>query len=159
MERNARKGAVKSLLQLSDQAFSAYYNRWLELCWDKFGRDEFGKLGQEYINSDGNPEALRQSARDGIYSIVEDNADLVVLLDSLEETLTELIRIAGWDLDPRLLQTCLDARISIGALRSTKRDDEQVAKNGVTEHIMDIGIHTTTARNLLMELAGISDDD
>jgi hypothetical protein len=67
--------------------------------------------------------------------------------------------MAGWDLDARLLQSCLDARISIGRLKSTKLDDSPEAKDKVTEHILDVDLHTGTARALLMNLAGVPRED
>ena len=116
LERNSRKDAVRSLLILSDQAIATYHNTWLDLCWAKFGRDRFSEITVEYIKSNGAPEGLQRVVRD-LYTLVKDNAVLISKLESLENALTELSRMAGWDLDARLLKACLDARISISRLR------------------------------------------
>jgi hypothetical protein len=159
LEKSARKGAVKSLLVLSNRAMVSFHNKWLDLCWAKFGRDEFGKIGQEYIESDGKPEALKQSVRKDIYDLVKNSNDLRSSIENLEESLTELSRMAGWDLDARLLEACLDARISISRFKSIEFDGSEADIDKVTEHIFDIDIHIQNARSLLMDLAGISDED
>jgi hypothetical protein len=67
--------------------------------------------------------------------------------------------MAGWDLDARLLEACLDARISINRFKSIRFDGSEAEMDKATEHIFDIDIHNQTARSLLMELAGIPDED
>jgi hypothetical protein len=156
LERHARRGAVKSLLVLSDQALAQFHNAFLNLGWAKFGRDEWGKIQEEYIHSRGKPTALRQDVREFLYEMAKSNEDLKARLEKLLDTLTELARMVGWDLDARLLQACLDSRISIGRLKDIKYDGSDDSKNSATEHLLDIDIHSGLARYLLMTIAGVS---
>lgn len=75
LERSARRGAVKSLLVLSNQAIAEFHNAFLDICWAKFGRDEWGQIGREYINAQGQPEALRQEVRRFLYNTAKSNTD------------------------------------------------------------------------------------
>jgi hypothetical protein len=91
LERSARKGAVKSLLVLSNRAITDFHNPWVRLCWARFGRDEYGKIGREYIKAKGKPQALRQEVRDGFYELVKNHPELMSTVESLEESLIELV--------------------------------------------------------------------
>lgn len=159
LERDARKGAVTSLLLLSNQSLAEFHNLLLDLCWARFGRDDWNKLVDEYMNADGKPEALKQSARDGLYEIFTTSPVLQQKIQSLENAFVELSRMAGWDLDAQLLKACLDTRISIGKLQNVVLDGSDTAKNKVTEYMLDIDLHSGAARSMLMELAGIEDDE
>lgn len=159
LERHARRGAVKSLFVLSNRAIAQFHNTLLDVCWAKFGRDEWGKIAKEYINSNGEPTALRQDVRDFLYDLAKSNKELEAKLDRLMDTLTELARLVGWDLDSRLLKACLDSRIAIGRLRDVTYDDSDDAKNSATEHLMDADIRSQDARHFLMTIAGVSEDD
>jgi hypothetical protein len=159
LERNSRRGAVRSLLVLSNDALADFHDMLLDLCWAEFGRDQWGKIMEEYIDADGQPQALRQDVRDKLYVLIKSNSMLMSKIERLEETLTELSRMVGWDLDANLLRACLDARISISRLKKTTLDESDEAKNSITEHIIDTDLHCQDARTMLMEIAGISDDD
>jgi len=159
LERHARRGAVKSLLVLSNLAIAEFHNAFLNLCWARFGRDEWGKIQEEYINAGGKPTSLRQDVRDFLYETTKSNEELKAKLGKLLDTLTELARMVGWDLDARLLQACLDARIASGRLKDVKHDDSEDSKNSATEHLLDIDYHSGVARHLLMTIAGVSDDN
>jgi hypothetical protein len=155
LERNARRGAVKSLLILSQKSIVQFNNTLLDLCWAKFGRDEWGKIGQEYLNSNGKPESLRQDVRSFLYELAKTNTDFKDKLDKMLDTLTELSRLVGWDLDANLLESCLNSRISIGRLKEINYNDSEDAKKDATEHIMDTQIRSNDTLDLLKTLAGI----
>ena len=157
LERNARRGAVRSLLLLSSRTIIEYHNELMDLCWARFGRDDWGKIGQEYLNSNGQPEAVKQEVRDFLYDLAKNNRSLMSKLERLDESLTELSRMVGWDLDPRLLESCLDSRIAIGRLKDIDLDDSAKAKDLATKYIMDSDIHSQRSRNILMSIAGISE--
>jgi hypothetical protein len=159
LEGKARKGAVRSLLVLSHRAIVDFHNDLLTAAWSKFGRDQFGKIADEYVKAGGRPEALRSEVRQGFYEMMKSDKNLASRLVALEEALTELSRLAGWSLDPRLLEACLDARISISRLKATALDDSDKAKNDVTEHILDTEFHSSKALRLLKELAGLDDKE
>jgi hypothetical protein len=157
LERSARKGAVKSLLLLSHQAIADFHNYLLDICWAKFGRDEWGNIGKEYLNSGGKFEALKHEVREFLYETARTDKELHNKIDNLSESLTELSRMVGWDLDVRLLEACLDSRVSISRFKDVEYDGSDEARNAATEHLMDSDIRTQTARHLLMTIAGISD--
>lgn len=155
LENRARQNAVRSLLFLAHDAVKDFHNEWMDLVWAKFGREDYGKIGDEYFKAKRKPEALKQSVRSDIYFIVKGNAALLARLEVLDEAMTELSRLGGWSLDPSLLSSCLDARRSIGRIKRAAFDDRDESKDYVTEHILDTDIHSTRARRRLMELAGI----
>jgi hypothetical protein len=157
LESQARQDAVRSLLMLANDAIKDFHNDWMDLVWAKFGREDYGKIGEEYMRAKGKPEALKQSVRSDIYFIVKGNAALISRLEVLEETMTEVSRMGGWSLDASLLAACLDARRSIGRLKRATFDDSDKSKDFVTEQILDTDIRSTRARRRLMELAGIKD--
>jgi len=154
-ERRTRKGAVRALLILSQRSINTFHNKWLQACWDAFGKDETGKIFKEYTTAKGAAEALKQQVRDNFYNILKNNTEISGLVDDLDNTLVELSRLAGWDLDERLLEACLRARISIQALKSVPFDDSDQSKLNITKNILDVDIRTAKARILLRELAGV----
>jgi hypothetical protein len=158
LEKNARRGAVKSLLVLSQTAIGNVHNDFLNAAWAKFGRDRFGEIVKEYVGAKGAPQALEHQVRESMYDIVKNNKQLMARIEKLEEALVELSRMAGWDLDARLLRECLEARIAINRLKAVELDDSDEAKNGATEHLFDTDLHTQAAYHMLRELAGIVDE-
>ena len=156
LERHARKGAVRSLLVLSHTAIGDFHDALLDIGWARFGRDQWGNFIKEYMDAGGQPEALRQEVRDFLYNTVKDNTALARKIDKLEETLAELSRMVGWDLDPQLLQHCLDSRIAVAHLKRTDSDGSAAAKDQVTEHLLDADIQSQIAQRILMDIAGIA---
>jgi len=157
LESSARKGAVKALLMLSEQAIAAFHNRWVTLCWSKFGRDGYGKIGEEYLTANGKPDALKDEVRRDIYDIYVANPEIQNLVKALDEALAELSRLAGWSLDNSLLEESLKARISVSKLLSVVLDGSVDSRKLITEHVLDIDLFTGAARQRLMELAGVED--
>lgn len=157
LESNARRGAVKALLMLSEQSVTAFHNRWLHLCWSRFGRDEYVKINDEYMKANGAPDALKEEVRHDIYDVYVANPDLQNLIKALDEALTELSRLAGWSLDNSLLEESLKARVSVSKLLSVVIDDSVESRSLVTEHVLDIDLFTGAVRQRLMELAGVDD--
>jgi hypothetical protein len=155
LENDARKRAVQALFALSTQTINGFHNTWLDLCWARFGKDEYGKLATEYINSGGRPEALRTESKDALYEIYVNSTELHEAIRRLDEALTELSRLAGWSLDPDILAGSLEARSSIGRLHATTCDGSRKAVDAVTEHILDIDIGTGKARFTLKKIAGL----
>jgi len=157
LERQARKGAVKSLLVLSNEAIAEFHNLWLDLIWAKMGSEGYDQTVQGYIKAGGKPEALKESARLDIYNAVNANKALQSAVDKLETTLTELSRLVGWDLDPRVLEASLDARLAIGRLKAVEMDDSAKSRDMVTENIIATDLYSGRARVLLMELAEVGE--
>lgn len=157
LERNSRKGAVRSLLVLSHESIAEFHNLLLDICWAKYGRDGWKKILAEYAEAKGKPEALRQEVREALYEIMKNNHTVKNRIDILEETLTELSRLVGWDLDASLLKACLDSRIAISRLKSVVMDDSPKAIDATTEHLLDSDHHSQRARRILMEMAGIKE--
>ena len=154
LESAAKRQAVRSLFQLCNESIARFHNQWLNLCWAKFGRDGFTELGLEYIKSSGKPQALKKDVRDAIYNLVKGNTSLLLLIDRLEETMTELSRMAGWSLDPNLLSACLEARLAIARLKASTWDDTDATIDHVTEHIIDVDLMSQHARHILITLSG-----
>src|SRR6266849_848248 len=141
LERQARKGAVKSLLLLSNEAIAEFHNLWLDLAWARLGSEGYSECVQGYVKAGGKPEALKESIRLEIYNAVKGSTGLQPAVDKLETSLTELSRLIGWDLDPRVLEASLDARLAIGRFKAVPMDDSTVSRDAITEHIMDTDIH------------------
>ncbi len=158
LERHARRGAVKSLLVLSNRAIAQFHNSLLNQAWAKYGRDEWGKTRSEYVKSNGKAAALRHDVREFLYETAKSNKDIAAKLEKLLDTLTELSRMVGWDLDARVLEACLDSRIAIGRLKDVVFDDSDAAKDAATEHLMDADLHSQGVLHLLMTIAGVADE-
>lgn len=156
LESRTRKSAVRSLLAMSDQYIASFHNYWLNLCWAKFGRDQFGDIAEEYISSNGRPNALRDDVRESIYDIYKNNTQLHEHIRKLEEALIELSRMAGWSLDPSILESCLNARTSISKLGAVPLDDSSKSKSKITEHLLDTDLQTGMVRAALMNVAGVT---
>ena len=157
LERNAKKGAVRALLILSSQSIVEFHNMFLDICWAQFGRDAWGKIQDEYTDSNGQPSALRQDVRDFLYDLCKNNQNLRGKIGRLRDTLVELSRMVGWDLDASLLESCLQSRISINSLMDLSFDDTDISKNSATEYLLDIDINSQITRRSLMIIAGIDD--
>jgi len=158
LESRARKGAVKALLLLSEQAINAFHNRWLTLCWAKFGRERFGDIGSEYAAARGDPKALPEDVRKALYEIYKQDTETQSNIRKLDEVLTELSRLTGWSLDARVLEECLNARIAISKLLAVTLDDTPEAAEAVTEHLIDTDYCSNIARFRLMKIAGIPEE-
>jgi hypothetical protein len=159
LERSSRKGAVTSLLVLGHTAIADFHNFFLERCWSQFGMDEWSKAYGEYMKSEGDPSAVRQDVRDFLYDLAKSNAGMRTRVDRLSETLSELSRLVGWDLDPDLLRACLESRTAIYRLHDVEYDDSDKSKAAVTEHLLDADVHSQVARKLLMKIAGVVEGD
>ncbi|QUX95081.1 MULTISPECIES: hypothetical protein [unclassified Marinomonas] len=157
LEQNARKGAVKSLFVLSNSAIAGVHNHFLNTCWAKFGRDEFGKIIDEYVKSNGNPKSLKLEVREYFYELVKNDRALFNHLDSMAESLTELSRLVGWSLNASLLESSLNSRIAINKLKELDLDDSEDAKNSATEYLLDADLKGQETRHILLKLADIEE--
>lgn len=159
LESDARKGAVRALLLLSEHAITEFHNNWLDTCWARFGRDTYGGIFSEYLRAGLMPDALRDDVRNTIYDLYVNNPQLQQHTRDLDNVLSELSRLAGWSLDPEILEECLHARTAIARLNAIERNGSPEAIREVTEHVLDIDIHTGHARSLLMKVGGLKDED
>jgi hypothetical protein len=156
IESDSRKGAVTALFILTDESIANYHDSLLERGWSKFGQEKFSSILDEYTSAALDPSALSGDVRDFLYDLYKQPAFSKTVND-LDESLTELSRLSGWNLDADLLKYCLEARISVTRLKSLTLDDSSTTKTAVTEHLLDLNLKTSTARYILMRLAGIKE--
>ncbi len=103
-------------------------------------------------------DTLFPEARDKLYDLATAKQnELTILIQNLEEALTEVTRLVGWDLDAELLSECLKARNAVRQFREIKLDGSDKAKQGVSEHLIDIDTFSQYTRDKLLELAGIEE--
>lgn len=160
LDRKSRKGAIHSILVLSNYNIGKFHNRFLELLWTKFGQNELGNLIDEYIQGDGRPEIIPPEKREKIYGVIKNNhLEIVSLLTELESTFTEMSRLIGWDLDATLLQFTINARSSIREFLAITPDDSEDSKLHLVEYLIDIEYSASSANGILKDLAGIKDDN
>lgn len=62
LERSSKKGAVKALFALSQEAIAEFHNTLVRLCWAEFGKEEFGRLIKEFSNAKGDVDALKMKS-------------------------------------------------------------------------------------------------
>lgn len=159
LEKAQRKGAIRSLLHLCNNAIANFHNTFLDLIWTKFGKNEFGDLRNAYMKAGGDPKTLPPETREKLYLLATTKQnELSILIQSLEESLAEVTRLVGWDLDADLLSECLKARTAIRHFREVKLDGSDKAKEDISEHLIDIDCFSQYARDKLLELAGIKQE-
>jgi hypothetical protein len=159
LESAARQGAVKALFMLSQRAIRDFHNDWIAACWAKFGREEYGRIGQELINAKLDVTAIKKETRIAIYQLYADSPSLRNRVIELESMLSELTRMVGWSLDAKLLTACLLARSTIAELKAVPLDKSDESIDLVVEHIFHLDGTTQSARSTLMKLAGIKEKD
>lgn len=155
LESSNRKQAVKSLFFLSQEAIAKFHNHWLDILWARFGRDETGRMFDEYRSAGFIPGAIKKESREYIYNEYRDNPEIRQNIVSLEASLTELSRMLGWSLDPNVLSACLAARGAIAKLHVVTLDNSDEAVDSVVNGLMVIDAMSQRARSTLAKIAGI----
>jgi hypothetical protein len=159
LDKASRRGAVMSLLQLSDAAIIDFHDHVLDLVWTKFGKDEWGELVDGYVASGGDAMTIKPGFRRWIYDLVNaDQSKLGPLIQSLDSSLQEIISLVGWSLDADLLACALRARNAIRLYRGIPFDDTDEACAKTTEHLIDIFLQSQFARRRLMEISELDDE-
>ena len=159
LESASRRNAVKALFMLSQTAIGEFHNDWLRSCWAKFGRDEYGRMGNELTKVNLDVSAIKKEARAAIYDIYVSSPTLRARVAELESVLSELTRMVGWSLDARLLTACLLARTTMAELKVQALDGSDESIDAVTKQLFHLDITTQAARKTLMRLAGIKEED
>lgn len=158
LENKAKKGAVKSLFVLVQKSIAEFHNYLLNVGWAKYGSEGFGEIIVEYVKSNGNPQSIKKDNRLFFYDLVKNDREILTKVEILQNNLTELSRLIGWNLDYNLLEAILDARISIGKLKETILNDSDESIDYATEHLLDVDLRTQNARSLLLRLADIAEE-
>lgn len=154
LDKESRKGAVVSLLQLSQSAIADFHDHVLDLAWTKFGKDEWGDLIVAYVKSEGDAMTIKPGFRQWIYELAKpDSQKLGPLIQKVDDSMQEIISLVGWSLDPDLLAFALRTRNSIRLYRGIPFDDSEEAKCKITEHLLDIDIQSHLVRTRLIELS------
>lgn len=159
LESASRKNAVKALFMLSQTAIAEFHNDFLRASWAKFGREEFGRIVQEFMKAKQDVSALKKDVRTAIYDLYVNSPTLKSRVMELENVLSELTRMVGWSLDARLLTACLLARTTMAEIRSTELNGTDETIDAITKHILRLDKTTSAARKSLMALAGIKEED
>lgn len=155
MENKSKKSAVMVLLAVTQNRVGAFHNHWLSLCWAHFGKDRFSQIFKEYVGSGGKPYALSEETRREIYRIYTEDQAMQKYLANLDESLSELSRLAGWSLSPEVLEKSLTARLAISQLREVALDDSIESHSGVTENMLDADVASSYVLKALMDVAGV----
>jgi len=158
LERHDRSQAVGSILKMANDAIASFHNRFLDLVWTAYSKDDFSKIGVGYLKSNGDIKSIPPDDRSKIYGIFRDKrSELTNLAAELEPILMETTSLAGWNLDPIILSACLEARQSLRKFTQCKFDGTDTDRDNVVEQILDLHAHTQTVRRKLLELSGIKD--
>lgn len=157
LEKSARRGAVLSLLLLSYKPFEAFHDRFLDLVWAKFGKDEWEKIFTSFHEGDG-PEVLREDVRMFFHALGTSNKEMRAHLERLLDTLAEVSRLVGWDLDPGLLEACLDSRNAFTDLKEVGEEASEENINIATAQLLNGHFYSRQALHRMMEIAGITDN-
>jgi hypothetical protein len=160
LDRASRIGPTKLILALSHEALVNFHNTYLGLLLTKFGRNEIQTFQAIYVGANGDPKALSPNIRSQIYEVAKSKEnELTRLLQELENALSEITALAGWDLDTQLLENTLKSRTAIRGYRKISFDDSDDAKEKVTEALLDIDIFTAEVHGILIKLGGFNIED
>jgi len=153
LERDSRRKAVRALLRLAQDGIVDFHNTFLDIVWTKFGKDDFGKLRENFKEAGGDVMVLAPEQRKSIYDLAKQHqTHLGPLLEKLDQALVEVVSLTGWSLDANLLAQALQCRVSIRKFRMLKLDDSDDAINGAAEHLIDIDTFGTTALHILKDM-------
>lgn len=159
LDIRSRRDAVTALYLISEDALLNVHNNFLDLMWSRFGRARFAEIVDQYTSNDGDPQALSPEDRDKFYREISDNREEVLaVMNDLEKTLDELCRLAGWNLDARILASALFSRKAISKFRSVEFDDTDESKLSVVEQLFDADIHASDVRDRLLKLARLNEE-
>lgn len=156
LDKASRRDAVLSLLQLSDRAIVDFHDHLLGLVWTKFGKDEWGEILDGYVESGGDPMTVKPGYRRWVYDLAKaDSSKLGPLIQSLDNSLQEIISLVGWSLDADLLAFALRARNAIRLFRGIPLDDSDEACSKITEHLIDLDLQSGLARRRLVDISEV----
>lgn len=156
LERDIRRDAVRSILSLANEAIANFHNTFLDLMWSQFSKDEFGEMRDKYMKAHGDIMVLAPESRQRLYdSAKQKSAEVAPLLQKLDETLSEITALVGWNMDARVLQQALQARTSIRKYRAIALDDKPETVGRIAKHLLDIDTFSATVHRLLEELGQI----
>lgn len=156
LESSSRSEVVKVILLGCNEAIADFHNRYIQIMWDKFGKSGYGSILDTYIKSNGEPKTLSEENRNAIYALVKSRKEeFSQLIATLDESLSEVTEIAGWSLNPNLLRHTLLARHGIKLYKKLDFDDTENSKLKTVEYLLDIDIHSQTAREILKRLGGV----
>jgi hypothetical protein len=155
LEGDARRRAVRPLINLVTPSIQAHHNSLLEGAWNRFGKPHFENILKRYLESRGDPLSLTFDERNGLYELVKaDKEELFALLTKLDRDLRELVSIVGWSFKPELLQSAFECRLAISRLKEVSFDDSDEAQRKAAEHFIDTDINASHVYYLLVEIAG-----
>lgn len=156
LDRDSRRGAVVSLLQLSDRAIADFHDAFLEMVWTRFGKDEWDEIIDGYVRGNGDVMTIKPGYRKWLYELAKDRRDkFSPMIQDLDDSLQEIISLVGWSLDAELLAFALRGRNAIRLYRGIPYDDTDEAEAKITEHLIDMNLQASFARSRLMDLSGI----
>jgi len=159
LERQVKKAAMHSLLAYVNTEIASFHNALLNAAWNAFGKSKWEVLHKEYLNSNGDPSAIREADIATIHQLVSTDR-FKDLLRQLTAVLSELMVIATWNLDQDILTRCLQVRISIKKVQANAdpEEAEMVSKRRIVECFLDVDYHSQLLRHGLMKMAGIRED-
>jgi len=156
IDKESRKGAVVSLLQLSHRAISDYHDQFVDLVLKRFGRDEWESIVNGYIKGEGDVMTIKPDHRKWIYDLAKENQNkLGPCIQDLDDALQEIISLVGWNLDDDLLALGLRGRNAIRLYRGIPYDDTDEAKAKISEYLLDMDLQSMFVRDRLIELSEI----
>jgi hypothetical protein len=152
LESDGRRRAIRALLILSEESINDFHQHWLALRGSGFNPADEPSRSQESDNADA-AAALSDADRKRLYALYKDNSEFREQVKSLDETLIELSRLAGWSLDPEVMEACLKARTAISRLGTVVLDDSASALADVSKQLLAIDVQTEKARRKLKRIA------
>jgi hypothetical protein len=156
LEHRKKREAVRALLLVSNDAIAEFHNTFLQFLWTSYSKSDFKKIRDDYINANGDPDAVSPDNRAKIYELAKNNSkQFTTLVENLDQSLSELTSLVGWGLDVDLLAHILKSRFTIRKFRKVQFDDTPETKKHVCEALLDIDSFTQFARNKLKEIGDV----
>ena len=157
LQLSEKRAAVGPLLNMVGPALSEFHDQLLDKAWEVFGKEDFDRVIDKYLNGDLDPLSLNATERNQISTIVINEYEAIsLILNRIEIELKELAFVVGWSLDPQLIGSSYECRLSIARLRTEVEDNNAKDETKICEHYLDIALHADTVFATLASIADIS---
>lgn len=159
MEKSKRKDAIASLFGLANNSMIQFHNNILDQAWTQFGKSEYNDIVNSFFDSNYDIKVLKPNDRTKLFDAFKVKRDeFINYSNELENTLSELTNLVGWDLDSDLLLFTLEARQSIRNFKNVRLNDTDESRENFVTALMSIDVDVGLAREKLKDLGKVNID-
>lgn len=156
-----KKAAAKPLLQMIAPTVRELHNElFLDLGYDKFGKDKFHSMMDLYKKHKGDPECFAPEDRTALYQSLEENrSELNRTYSLLAEQFREMTLMLGWSFDAQITQVAMSARLTFSQFQVLKWDSSKQDQLDAVEAFFDADVMSNQLFSVLATYLGLSKTD